>query len=74
MLVPSPFSGLDGVILNGEQHRGELVDPYRLQLDDFAAAIADGREPLVGGAELTGQARVLDALLRSAAAGAPVTI
>ena len=74
LLVPSPFSGLDGVILNGEQHRGELVDPYRLQLDDFAAAIADGREPLVGGAELTGQARVLDALLRSAAAGAPVTI
>ncbi len=75
LLVPRVFSGgHGGVILNGEEHRAEHVDPYRLQLDDFAAAIAGGTEPLVGGDELKGQARVLDALLRSAAAGAPVPV
>jgi predicted dehydrogenase len=75
LLVPHVFSGgRGGVILNGEQHHAEHSDPYRLQLDDFAAAIAGGTQPLVGGDELKGQARLLDALLRSAAAGAPVPV
>ncbi len=37
-------------------------DPYRLQLDDFAAAVHKSRPARVSGAEIVGQARVLEAL------------
>jgi predicted dehydrogenase len=41
------------------------ADPYRLQLDDFAAAVHEGRPALVSGDEIVGQARTIEALIES---------
>ena len=49
------------------------ADPYRLQLDDFAAAVREGRPPLVSGREIVGQARALEALIESARRGGEAT-
>ena len=51
-----------------------LVDSYTLELEDFAAAAAGEREPLLGRADALAQARTIEALYRSAEAGAPVTL
>ena len=50
----------------------EDVDRYRLQLENFAGAIAGTAEPLLGRADALGQARTIEALYRSAEIGAPV--
>ena len=50
----------------------EDVDRYRLQLENFAAAIEGKEEPLLGRADALGQARTIEALYRSAEAGTPV--
>jgi predicted dehydrogenase len=66
--APDPWhAGESRVIVNGTEHRVEPEDPYRRQLANFAAAIEGDAEPLLGRADAAGQARVLDALLRSAA-------
>ena len=44
------------------------ADPYRFQLDDFAAAVRERRPALVSGEEIVGQARTLEALIESALA------
>ena len=36
--------------------RGQGVDPYALQLEDFVGAVRDGRPPLVSGEEIVRQA------------------
>ena len=47
-------------------------DPYGEELEEFARAIREGRDPAVGPDEILGNARALDALLRSArSAGTP---
>lgn len=51
-----------------ERERFEAGDPYRAELEEFAAAISEGREPAVGPAEILGNARVISALLDSARA------
>ncbi|HEV2785727.1 MAG TPA: Gfo/Idh/MocA family oxidoreductase [Solirubrobacteraceae bacterium] len=50
------------------------ADSYALELTDMAVAIRDGREPLLGRADALGQARTIDALYRSAAAGHAVPV
>jgi xylose dehydrogenase (NAD/NADP) len=50
----------------------EDVDRYRLQLENFAAAIEGREAPLLGRADALGQARTIEALYRSAEAGAPI--
>ena len=66
--VPHAFSDPDGVVLvNGVEQRTEPGGDYREQLAGFCAAIRGERAPLVGRADTLGQARALDALLRSAA-------
>jgi xylose dehydrogenase (NAD/NADP) len=45
------------------------ADPYLLQLDDFAAAVREGRPALVSGAEIVGQARAIEATIESARRG-----
>ena len=73
--VPQAFVSPPGVVLlDGEEHRVEPGDHYRAELDDFCAAIRGERPVLNGRAEMLGQARVLDALLRSAAARSPITL
>ena len=54
--------GADGTV---EEIEVEHADPYRAQLEDLAGAIADGRRPLLDRAEVVGQARSLQALLRA---------
>ena len=50
------------------EHFGQS-DPYRLELEEFAAAIREGREPAVGPDEILGNARAVEALLESARSG-----
>jgi D-xylose 1-dehydrogenase (NADP+, D-xylono-1,5-lactone-forming) len=52
----------------------ERANPYRLELEDLSAAIRGEREPRLGRADAVGQARALEALLRSAAEGRPVEV
>ena len=47
----------------------EAADPYRAELEEFAAAIREGREPAVGPNEILGNARAIGALLESAHSG-----
>jgi D-xylose 1-dehydrogenase (NADP+, D-xylono-1,5-lactone-forming) len=44
----------------------EAADPYRAELEEFAAAIRVGREPAVGPSEILGNARAIGGLLESA--------
>ncbi len=65
-----------------ELRRGEEVeriavedaDPYRLQLENFAAAVRGDEEPLLGRADAVGQARTVEALYRSAETGTAVRL
>ncbi len=50
------------------EHFGES-DPYRLELEEFAAAIREGREPAVGPDEILGNVRTVEAVLESARSG-----
>jgi xylose dehydrogenase (NAD/NADP) len=50
------------------------ANAYRLELENFAAAVAGGAAPLLGRDEALGQARVLEALFRSAADGRAVEL
>jgi predicted dehydrogenase len=50
----------------------EVADSYRLELEDFALAVAGEREPFLGRADAVGQARTLAALRRSASEGVAV--
>jgi D-xylose 1-dehydrogenase (NADP+, D-xylono-1,5-lactone-forming) len=52
----------------------ERANPYRLEFEDVSAAIRGEREPRLGRADALGQARALEALLRSAAEGRPVAV
>ncbi len=52
----------------------EPVDPYRLELENFTDAILGKGKPLLGRADALGQARTIDALLRSAEEGRPVLL
>jgi D-xylose 1-dehydrogenase (NADP+, D-xylono-1,5-lactone-forming) len=52
----------------------ERANPYRLELEDVSAAIRGEREPRLGRADAVGQARALEALMRSAAEGRPVAV
>jgi D-xylose 1-dehydrogenase (NADP+, D-xylono-1,5-lactone-forming) len=47
------------------EHFGQS-DPYRLELEEFAAAIREEREPAIGPDEILGNARTVEALLESA--------
>jgi D-xylose 1-dehydrogenase (NADP+, D-xylono-1,5-lactone-forming) len=47
----------------------EAANPYRAELEEFAAAIREGREPAVGPREILGNARAIGALLGSAKSG-----
>jgi predicted dehydrogenase len=50
------------------------ADPYRLEVENISAAILGKGQPLLGRADALGQARTIDALYRSAASGAGVSL
>jgi D-xylose 1-dehydrogenase (NADP+, D-xylono-1,5-lactone-forming) len=52
----------------------EPADSYRLQLENFGDAIRREAEPLLGREDALGQARVIEALYRSAEEGGPVDL
>ena len=52
----------------------ERANPYRLELEDLGRAIRTGSAPLLGRADAVAQARVIDALRRSAADGRDVAL
>jgi D-xylose 1-dehydrogenase (NADP+, D-xylono-1,5-lactone-forming) len=62
------------MLLNGEPVEVPEADSYRLELEDFAAAVAGERDPLLGREDALGQARTIDALYRSAESGATVSL
>ena len=62
------------VELNGERIDVEDVNRYFLEIENFSAAVRGEAEPLLGRADAVGQARVIEALYRSAASGAPVSL
>jgi predicted dehydrogenase len=75
LVVPRPFTHPRGVLLlNGEKERVDPGNPYRAELDDFCAAVRGEHEALLGRAEMLGQARALDALIRSAESGSAVAL
>ena len=57
------------MLVDGEPVDVPEADSYRCELDDFAAAVAGEREPLLGRDDALAQARVIDALYRSAESG-----
>jgi predicted dehydrogenase len=57
-----------------EEVRVARANPYRLELEDFAAAVRGLAPPLLGWQDCVEQACVLQALSRSAAEGRPITV
>lgn len=62
------------VLVNGEPVDVPAVDPYGLELANLAAAIAGEAEPLLGREDALAQARVIEALYRSAESGEAVSL
>lgn len=74
--LDDPFQGRATRLVGPDGFSEEIprVDPYELELDDFAAAIRGERRALLGRADALGQARALAALYRSADSGAVVPV
>ena len=62
------------VLLDGEPVEVPEASSYELELADFAAAVRGERAPLLGRDDAFGQARTIDALYRSAAAGETILL
>jgi xylose dehydrogenase (NAD/NADP) len=62
------------VLVNGEPVDVPAADPYTLELSNLAAAIAGETEPLLGREDALAQARVIEALYRSAESGEAVRL
>jgi xylose dehydrogenase (NAD/NADP) len=72
LLAQDPWHGVsprlelthpDGAV---EEIPVDAVNPYQLELEDFSAAIRDGRPPRLGRADAVGQARAIEALYAAA--------
>ncbi len=75
VLLPDPWHSMRGVlIVDGEEQTVEVRNPYMCELEDMAAAIRGEKAPRLGREDALGQARTIDALYRSAEAGAPVSL
>jgi D-xylose 1-dehydrogenase (NADP+, D-xylono-1,5-lactone-forming) len=73
--VPEPITCRDPHLeLDGERIDVPDADRYQLQLENFAAAARGETEPLLGRADAVAQARVIDALYRSAETSQPVSL
>jgi predicted dehydrogenase len=73
LLLRDPWLGeLGGIVLDGREVEVAQDDAYRLELENMSAAILGRAQPLLGRGDALGQARTIDALYRSAAAGVPV--
>jgi predicted dehydrogenase len=62
------------LVQHGTEVHFDDADPYQLELEDMGRAIRGGRPPLLGRSDALGQARAIDALYRSAAAGTAIRL
>ena len=75
IFLPDPWHSTQGLILvDGEEQRVEIINPYQCELDDMAAAIRGEKLPRLGRDDALGQARTIEALYRSANEGQPVSL
>lgn len=75
LLLQDPWLGeKSGVTLGDRRIPVEFVDPYRLEVENMSDAILGRGKSLLGRADALGQARAIDALYRSAAAGSAVPL
>jgi xylose dehydrogenase (NAD/NADP) len=79
IVLADPWHCIDPKIVVERGYEREVVevqpgDSYGLELEDMAAAIGGERAPLLGRADALGQARAIDAVYRSAAAGHAVAV
>jgi len=72
VVVLEPFRCLGYLEVNGERVEVGGSDRYLLQLENFSAAIRGEAEPLLGRSDALAQARMIEALYRSAETGAAV--
>ncbi len=73
--LPDPWHATEGrLFLNGQEIRVEPTDPYKLEVENMGAAIRGEAVPLLSRADALGQARTIEALYRSAATAAPVSL
>ena len=75
LLMRDPWQGEARSIWLGEREFAVTPDdPYRLEMENLSAAILGDAQPLLGRADALGQARTIEALYRSAASGAAVSL
>jgi predicted dehydrogenase len=75
VFLPDPWHSRSGLlVVDGVEERVAPTNPYQCELDDMAAAIRGEKAPRLGRADALGQARTIEALYRSAAEGAPVSL
>jgi predicted dehydrogenase len=75
LLMRDPWQGqMGGIVHDGRDVPVAPDDAYRLEMENMSAAILGHGEPLLGRADALGQARTIDALFRSATAGAAVSL
>lgn len=75
ILLPDPWHSTQGrILVDGEEERVEVINPYQCELDDMAAAIRGEKAPRLGRSDAMGQARAIEALYRSADSGQPVNL
>jgi len=74
--LDDPFAGRATKLVGSDGFVADIpkIDPYELELDDFAAAIRGEHAPRLGRADMLGQARALAALYESAATGRLVSL
>ena len=73
--VPDPWHSQRGVlVVDGEEQTVEARNPYQCELEDMAAAIRGEKAPLLGRDDAMGQARVIEALYRSAGTGEAIEL
>jgi xylose dehydrogenase (NAD/NADP) len=73
--LTNPWQSLPvSIISNGVERPIEAENFYRLELENVGRAIRGEGAPLLGRDDALGQARALDALLRSAATGQPIRL
>jgi predicted dehydrogenase len=74
--LDDPFAGRATRLIGSDGFVAEIpkVNPYELELDDFAAAIRGEHPVRLGRADMLGQARALAALYESAARGRRVPV
>jgi D-xylose 1-dehydrogenase (NADP+, D-xylono-1,5-lactone-forming) len=75
VMLTNPWKSLPvSIVRDGIESQLETDDFYQLEVENLSRAIRGDGAPLLGRDDAMGQARALDALLRSAASGEPVRL